>query len=58
MNKNKVQAPVVRTLDSATQRIINYVFHWIEIYRVDTGVIYLLNSRGQVCKMHKIVRCA
>ena len=39
MNKNKVQAPVAQTLDSATQRIVNnYAFHLIEIYRVDIGL--------------------
>ena len=40
MNKNKVQAPVAQTLDSAIQRIINnYAFHLIEIYRVDMGLL-------------------
>ena len=46
INKNKIQAPVAQTLESAIQRInhssvdkykvTNSDIHWIEICRVDT----------------------
>ena len=64
---NKVQAPVVQTLDSAIKPINHYsvaeyevsncAVHWIEIHRLDR-VIHLLNNWGQVGKMLKVVRCA
>ena len=50
----KDQAPVVRRLDNAIQRIsvnkTNQGIHWIVIYPVDS-VIHFSNNRGQVFKL-------
>ena len=49
MNKNKVQAPVAQTLDSATQRIVNnYAFHLIV-------VIFRINATSDISELLYVI---